>query len=55
MTPVVLAHGEGVSAYDELILVGVLLLVLLLAVLQLRWSARQRAQDAAEADPTPDR
>jgi hypothetical protein len=40
---VTLAHGDGVAAYDELIVVAVLLLVLVLAVLQLRWQARHRA------------
>ena len=38
----ILAHGAGAARYDELIVVGVLLVVLLLAVLQLRWAAAHR-------------
>ncbi len=37
-----LAHGAGAARYDELLVVGVLLVALLLAVLQLRWAAAHR-------------
>ena len=39
-----LAHGAGAARYDELVVVAVLLVVLLLAVLQVRWTAGQRAR-----------
>lgn len=39
-----LAHGTGAARYDELIVVAVLLVVLVLAVLQVRWTARHRAR-----------
>lgn len=40
----ILAHGEGAARYDELIVIGVLLVVLVLAVLQVRWMAKHRAR-----------
>ena len=40
----ILAHGTGAARYDELVVVAVLLVVLLLAVLQGRWTARHRAE-----------
>lgn len=40
----ILAHGDGAARYDELIIVGVLLIVLVLAVLQIRWTAKQRTR-----------
>ncbi len=43
-----LAHGEGVARYDELLVVGVLLVVLVLAVLQVRWTARHRSRAGGE-------
>ena len=41
----ILAHGDGAARYDELIVIGVLLVVLLLAVLQLRWRAKHQRTD----------
>jgi hypothetical protein len=42
---VILAHGAGAGRYDELIVIGVLLVVLVLAMLQLRWRSRHRQPD----------
>ena len=50
-----LAHGDGAARYDELIVVGVLLLVLVLAVLQVRWKARHTAPPESPADPADGR
>jgi hypothetical protein len=45
-----LAHGTGAQQYDELIVAGVLLVVLALAVLHLRWQARQREALLADTE-----
>lgn len=47
-----LAHGTGAQQYDELIVAGVLLVVLVLAVLHVRWKA-QRAALTADAEAAP--
>lgn len=39
-----LAHGAGAARYDELVVVAVWLLVLVLALVQMRWSAKHRDQ-----------
>ena len=48
-----LAHGSGLSRYDELGVVVVLLVVLVLAVLQVRHVSRARAAEADAGTDSP--
>lgn len=48
-----IAHGSGAQQHDELLVVAVLMIVLALAVLQVRWKAHQRAALTADAEAAP--